>query len=58
MERLRLALFSAADDVVIAIVPAGSDGLAAVKHAVLKRDHHAVQLAEERHQLRDAQLFA
>ena len=58
MERLRLALFSAAGDVVIAIVPAGSNGLLAMEHAVLKRDHHAVQLAEERHQLRDAQLFA
>ncbi len=46
-----LALFPIAGDVVIAVFPAGRDGLLAMEHAVLEGNHDAVQLAEERHKL-------
>lgn len=42
---------------VVAAVPAARDRLRPVQNAVLERDHHLVQLAEQGHQLANAQLF-
>ena len=44
-------------DEVVAAVTAACDRLRSVQSSVLERDHHFVKLAEQGHQLGDAQLF-
>ena len=42
---------------VVAVFAAGGDGLPAVQDAVLQRDHDLVELAEQRHELLNAERF-
>ena len=51
-----ISLFVSRDEV-IAVLTAVCQGLFSVQYAVLKSDHHFIQLAEQRHQLRNAELF-
>ena len=44
-------------DKIIAVISAARNRLLPVQNAVLERDHHLVQLAEQGHQLANAQLF-
>ena len=53
----QIFLFFITSDEVVAACPAVSGRLLAVQHTVLERDHDLVQLAEQRHQLRNAELF-
>ena len=45
-----LRLFSVSGNVVIAVFPAVCQCLLSVQHAVLKRDHHFIKFAEQRHE--------
>ena len=49
--------FSVSGNEVVAICAAAGQCLLPVQHAVLKGDHHLIQLAEQRHQFGNAQLF-
>ena len=44
-------------DKIVAIISAARNRLLPVQNAVQERDHHFVQLAEQGHQLANAQLF-
>ena len=52
-----LRLFSVSGNKVVAILSAIRQRLFSVQHAVLKRNHHLIQLAKQRHQLGNAQPF-
>ncbi len=53
----QIFLFLITSDEVVAACPAVSGRLLAVQHTVLERDHDLVKLAEQRHQLGNAELF-
>ena len=53
----QIFLFFIARDEIVTVCPAVGERLLTMQHAVLERDHDLVKLAEQRHQLGNAELF-